>query len=75
MLESGLKKIVVGLGWKSAPILYANDFELDLIVLMLGEDGLPVSSEEYVFFDFHRECKNVSVNWKSATSLKEPPLG
>ena len=21
------------------------------------------------------ECKNVSVNWKSATSLKEPPLG
>ena len=22
-----------------------------------------------------RECKNVSVNWKSATSLKEPPLG
>ena len=21
-----------------------------------------------------RECKNVSVNWKSATSLKEPPL-
>ena len=22
-----------------------------------------------------RECKNLSVNWKSATSLKEPPLG
>ena len=22
-----------------------------------------------------RECKNVSVNWKSATSFKEPPLG
>ena len=22
-----------------------------------------------------RECKNVSVNWKSARSLKEPPLG
>jgi hypothetical protein len=21
------------------------------------------------------ECKNLSVNWKSATSLKEPPLG
>jgi uncharacterized membrane protein YhaH (DUF805 family) len=21
------------------------------------------------------ECKNVSVNWKSATSFKEPPLG
>jgi hypothetical protein len=24
---------------------------------------------------WERECKNVSVNWKSATSLKEPPLG
>ena len=23
----------------------------------------------------HWECKNVSVNWKSATSFKEPPLG
>jgi hypothetical protein len=21
------------------------------------------------------ECKNISVNWKSATSFKEPPLG
>jgi len=32
-------------------------------------------SSEISFSQANWECKNVSVNWKSATSLKEPPLG
>ena len=37
---------------------------------MLSNLGVSWGKEE-----IQRECKNVSVNWKSATSLKEPPLG
>jgi hypothetical protein len=45
-----------------------------LVATLTGPDrietvtGIPEEEEG-------RECKNVSVNWKSATSLKEPPLG
>ena len=33
------------------------------------------NADNYAAINQGRECKNVSVNWKSATSLKEPPLG
>ena len=41
-----------------------------------GTSDMDVDGTVHVHQSFtYWECKNVSVNWKSATSFKEPPLG
>jgi hypothetical protein len=55
------------------------------MLLLAKEKGVPITRDRlrrygaglelYPGVESWWECKNVSVNWKSATSLKEPPLG
>jgi hypothetical protein len=46
-----------------------------LAMVGLAGVGVTLYAESEFEYDQNRECKNLSVNWKSATSLKEPPLG
>lgn len=48
--DAGLKEIVVGLGWDTNRYQGSDDFDLDLVLFMLGENGKVIDDDHFIFY-------------------------
>lgn len=49
--SSGIKNVVVGLGWNIKSADTGNDYDIDSSVFLLGENGKLVSDKHFVFYN------------------------
>jgi acetoin utilization deacetylase AcuC-like enzyme len=74
---TGKGRLASSQGWDWTPQIRNGVLAINAGQILVAQMALEFGVAANVAQGFHhaRECKNISVNWKSATSFKEPPLG